>query len=37
VENKKFLEPSAGAGAFLPMLKHYVALDLVPEGEGIKE
>lgn len=37
VENKKFLEPSAGAGAFLPYLKDYIAIDIKPEGDGIEE
>lgn len=35
IENRMFLEPSAGAGAFLPYLKNYIALDILPEGENI--
>lgn len=31
VENKKFLEPSAGSGSFLNYLKDYIALDIKPE------
>ena len=37
IENKKFLEPSAGNGAFLPFLKNYIAIDIKPEAENIKE
>lgn len=36
-ENEIFLEPSAGAGAFLEFLPHYVALDIAPEGEFIEK
>ena len=36
-ENDIFLEPSAGAGAFLEFLPHYVALDIAPEGEFIEK
>lgn len=32
VKDKIFLEPSAGAGAFLPFLNKYVALDILPEN-----
>ena len=32
VENQKFLEPSAGAGAFLPYLQDFIALDILPEN-----
>ena len=32
-----FLEPSAGAGAFLEFLSQYIALDIVPEGENINK
>lgn len=35
VKNKRFLEPSAGAGVFLPLLNDYVALDIAPEGDNI--
>jgi hypothetical protein len=35
VEDKTFLEPSAGAGAFLPYLKNYIALDISPDGDNI--
>lgn len=37
VEDKIFLEPSAGCGNFLPYLKNYIALDIKPEGENIIE
>ena len=37
VENKKFLEPSAGSGNFLTYLKDYIALDIKPEDERIQE
>lgn len=37
IEDKKFLEPSAGCGYFLPYLKHYIALDIKPEGDNIIE
>ena len=31
IKDKKFLEPSAGNGSFLPFLKDYIALDIKPE------
>lgn len=37
IEEEMFLEPSAGAGAFLPFLKHYEAYDIMPEGENIAQ
>ena len=38
VEDKMFLEPSAGEGAFLLNLKNYIALDIKPENNSnIKE
>ena len=37
VEDKLFLEPSAGEGRFLPYLKNYVALDIKPENDLITE
>lgn len=38
IENTSvFLEPSAGAGAFLEFLPHYVALDIAPEGDFIEK
>lgn len=37
VEGMTFLEPSAGAGAFLPFLNGFVALDIAPESPLIKE
>lgn len=37
VENKTFLEPSAGAGAFLPFLKNYIALDIKPDNDLITQ
>ena len=36
-EGAIFLEPSAGAGAFLEFLPHYVALDIAPEGDMIEK
>lgn len=36
-DNTVFLEPSAGAGAFLEFLPHYVALDIAPEGDFIEK
>ena len=30
-----YLEPSAGAGSFLDLLTHYVALDIAPEDDRI--
>lgn len=35
IENKLFLEPSAGGGVFLPYLKNYIALDIAPESTNI--
>lgn len=35
ITDRLCLEPSAGAGAFLPFLPHWEAYDLVPEGENI--
>ena len=36
-ENAIYLEPSAGAGSFINLLSHYVALDIAPEDERIEE
>ena len=36
-ENAIYLEPSAGAGSFINLLSHYVALDIAPEDERIKK
>ena len=36
IENKKFLEPSAGSGSFLAYLKDYIALDIKPEDDRIQ-
>lgn len=33
----KYLEPSAGDGSFLEMLSNYVALDIAPEDDRIKQ
>lgn len=35
LENEMFLEPSAGSGNFLPLLKRYEAYDIAPEGDNI--
>jgi len=35
LDNEMFLEPSAGSGNFLPLLKHYEAYDIAPEGDNI--
>lgn len=35
LENEMFLEPSAGSGNFLPLLKQYEAYDIAPEGDNI--
>lgn len=35
VQNKKFLEPSAGCGNFLNYLTNYIALDIAPEDPRI--
>ena len=32
-----YLEPSAGAGAFIDLLPNYIALDILPEDERIQE
>ena len=32
-----YLEPSAGAGSFLNLLPHYIALDIAPEDDRITE
>lgn len=37
IKDKKFLEPSAGNGSFLPFLKDYIALDIKPENDDIIE
>ena len=37
IKDKKFLEPSAGNGSFLPFLKDYIALDIKPENDNIIE
>lgn len=37
VVNKRFLEPSAGNGAFLDYLKDYIALDIKPEDGRITQ
>lgn len=37
IENKLFLEPSAGSGNFLNCLKNYIALDIKPEDDRIQE
>lgn len=34
VQDKLFLEPSAGAGAFLPFLNNFIALDILPENNA---
>lgn len=34
-DNVTYLEPSAGAGAFLNFLPKYIALDIAPENENI--
>lgn len=36
-ENAIYLEPSAGAGSFINLLSHYVALDIAPEDERIEK
>lgn len=36
-EDVIYLEPSAGDGAFLDLLPHYVALDIAPEDDRIKK
>ena len=35
--NARFLEPSAGAGAFLNYLNNYIALDIMPEDTRIQQ
>lgn len=35
VQDRMFLEPSAGSGAFLPYLNNYKAYDIQPEGQNI--
>ena len=35
LDNEMFLEPSAGSGNFLPLLKQYEAYDIAPEGDNI--
>lgn len=35
IEKEMFLEPSAGDGAFLPILPNYIAYDILPEGSNI--
>ena len=35
--NAIYLEPSAGAGAFLNFLTNYIALDIMPEDDRIKQ
>lgn len=37
LENKLFLEPSAGNGSFLNFLNHYIALDIKPEDNRITQ
>ena len=37
IENKMFLEPSAGAGSFINHLTNYIALDIKPEDDRIIE
>ena len=32
-----YLEPSAGAGSFLDLLPHYIALDIAPEDDRIEK
>ena len=32
-----YLEPSAGAGSFINLLNHYVALDIAPEDDRITQ
>ena len=36
-ENAIYLEPSAGAGSFINLLSHYIALDIAPEDDRIKK
>lgn len=36
-ENAIYLEPSAGAGSFINLLPHYIALDIAPEDDRIKK
>lgn len=36
-ENAIYLEPSAGAGAFIDLFSNYVALDIAPEDERIQK
>lgn len=36
-EDALYLEPSAGAGAFLNELTHYIALDIAPEDDRIEK
>ena len=36
-ETEIYLEPSAGAGAFIDLLPNYIALDILPEDERIQE
>lgn len=36
-ENVIYLEPSAGAGAFIDLFSNYVALDIAPEDERIQK
>ena len=35
LDDEMFLEPSAGSGNFLPLLKQYEAYDIAPEGDNI--
>lgn len=35
IEDKLFLEPSAGDGSFLHYLKNYIAIDIKPECQGV--
>ena len=37
IQNKMFLEPSAGSGSFLNNLTNYIALDIKPEDDRIQE
>lgn len=36
-ETAIYLEPSAGAGSFIDLLQHYVALDIAPEDDRIEK
>ena len=37
IGQETFLEPSAGSGVFLPLLPHYEAYDILPEGDNIQQ